>query len=159
MRVTKDGHKADNYMQQAIIEHLGITPKNLSCKQLLKTTDSMNGGAIRLGKAGKTLCIGEGLETMLAVATQLNTLSVAACCTAQLLECAEIPSQVEKLLIFADKDINGRGLDAAEKLKTRMNERMSVEILLPSPPIAEGAKSMDWLEVIHRLKTDCLQYF
>lgn len=158
VRVTKDGHKADNYMQQAIIEHLGITPKNLSCKQLLKTTDSMNGGAIRLGKAGKTLCIGEGLETMLAVATQLNTLSVAACCTAQLLECAEIPSQVEKLLIFADKDINGRGLDAAEKLKTRMNERMNVEILLPSSPIAEGAKSMDWLEVIHRLKTDCLQY-
>ena len=158
VRVTKDGHKADNYMQQAIIDHLGITPKNLSCKQLLKTTDSMNGGAIRLGKAGKTLCIGEGLETMLAVATQLNTLSVAACCTAQLLECAEIPSQVEKLLIFADKDINGRGLDAAEKLKARMSERMNVEILLPSSPIAKGAKSMDWLDVIHRLKSDCLQY-
>ena len=61
-------------------------------------------------------------------------------------------------MIFADKDINGRGLDAAEKLKARMSERMNVEILLPSSPIAKGAKSMDWLDVIHRLKSDCLQY-
>lgn len=151
VRVTKEGHKADNYMQQAIIEHLGITPKNLSCKQLLKTTDSMNGGAIRLGKAGKTLCIGEGLETMLAVATQLNTLSVAACCTAQLMEAVELPSQVERLLIFADKDRQGRGEEAAHKLKSRFIDKIDIEILLPPSPIAEGARGVDWLDDFNEL--------
>lgn len=151
VRVTKDGRKADEYMQQAIIDHLGITPKNLSCKQLLKTTDSMNGGAIRLGKAGKTLCIGEGLETMLAVATQLNTLSVAACCTAQLMEAVELPSQVERLLIFADKDRQGRGEEAALKLKSRVIDRMDVEILLPPSTIGEKSKGVDWLDDISEL--------
>lgn len=151
VRVTKDGHKADNYMQQAIIEHLGITPKNLSCKQLLKTTDSMNGGAIRLGKAGKTLCIGEGLETMLAVATQLNTLSVAACCTAQLLEAVEVPPQVKRLLIFADKDRQGRGEEAALKLKSRVIDRMDVEILIPPSPIGEMSTGIDWLDDMSEL--------
>lgn len=151
VRVTKDGHKADNYMQQAIIEHLGITPKNLSCKQLLKTTDSMNGGAIRLGKAGKTLCIGEGLETMLAVATQLNTLSIAACCTAQLLEAVEVPPQVKRLLIFTDKDRQGRGEEAALKLKSRVIDRMDVEILIPPSPIGERSTGIDWLDDMNEL--------
>lgn len=151
VRVTKDGHKADNYMQQAIIDHLGITPKNLSCKQLLKTTDSMNGGAIRLGKAGSVLCVGEGLETMLAVATQLNTLSVAACCTAQLLEAVEVPPQVKRLLIFADKDRQGRGEEAALKLKSRVIDRMDVEILIPPSPIGEKSKGVDWLDDISEL--------
>ena len=151
VRITKDGHKADSYMQQAITDHLGIIPKHMSSKQLLKTTDSMNGGAIRLGKAESTLCIGEGLETMLAVATRLNTLSVAACCTAQLLEAAEIPHQVTRLLVFADKDKQGRGEEAALKLKTRVMDRMDVEILIPPSPIAEGATGVDWLDDINRL--------
>lgn len=151
VRVTNDGDKADSYMQQAITDHLGIIPKHMSSKQLLKTTDSMNGGAIRLGKAGKTLCIGEGLETMLAVATQLNTLSVAACCTAQLLEAAEIPPQVTRLLVFADKDKQGRGEEAAHRLKTRFIDKIAVEILLPPSPIAEGATGVDWLDDMNEL--------
>jgi len=106
----------------------------------------MNGGAIRLGKAGTTLCVGEGLETMLAVATKLNTLSVAACCTAQLLESFEVPPQVKKLLIFADKDIKGRGEEAANKLMARMQNKIDVEILLPPSAIKDGSKGIDWLD-------------
>ena len=151
VRVTKDGHKADSYMQQAITDHLGIIPKHISSKQLLKTTDSMNGGAIRLGKAESTLCIGEGLETMLAVASQLNTLSVAACCTAQLLEAVEVPPQVKRLLIFADKDRQGRGEDAALKLKSRVIDRMNVEILIPPSPIGERSTGIDWLDDMNEL--------
>jgi hypothetical protein len=146
VRITKDGRKADDYIQQAITEHLGVVPKHITSKQLLKTTESMNGGAIRLGKAGSTLCVGEGLETMLAVATKLNTLSVAACCTAQLLEAFEVPPQVKRLLIFADKDRQGRGEEAANKLKARLSKQLSVEILLPPSPIAQGDKGIDWLD-------------
>lgn len=105
----------------------------------------MNGGAIRLGKAGTTLCVGEGLETMLAVATKLNTLSVAACCTAQLLEAFEVPPQVKRLLIFADKDRQGRGEEAAKKLKNRLKQ-LSVEVFLPPSPIPESRKGIDWLD-------------
>lgn len=155
VRVTKDGLKADNYMKEAIAEHLGITPKHISSKQLLKTTASMNGGAIRLGKAGDVLCVGEGLETMLAVATQLNTLSVAACCTAQLLEVVEVPPQVNHLVIFADKDRQGRGEEAANRLKERLIHRMKVEILIPPSPIADAAKGMDWLDDMGEIKSVC----
>ena len=151
VRVTKDGRKADSYMQQAITDHLGMIPKHISSKQLLKTTDSMNGGAIRLGKAESTLCIGEGLETMLAVASQLNTLSIAACCTAQLLEAVEVPPQVKRLLIFADKDRQGRGEEAAHRLKTRFIDKIAVEILIPPSPIAEGARGVDWLDDMNEL--------
>ena len=151
VRVTKDGRKADEYMQQAIYEHLGVTSKHIASKQLLKTTDSMNGGAIRLGKAGAVLCVGEGLETMLAVASQLNTLSIAACCTAQLLEAVEVPPQVKRLLIFADKDRQGRGEEAAHRLKARFIGLMAVEILLPPSPIAEGARGVDWLDDMNEL--------
>lgn len=146
VRVTKEGHKADDYIQQAIAEHLGIVQQQANSKQLLKTADSMNGGAIRLGKAGTTLCVGEGLETMLAVATKLNTLSVAACCTAQLLEAFEVPPQVKRLLIFADKDRQGRGEEAAHRLRARLHQQLSVEILLPPSPIGQGCKGVDWLD-------------
>ena len=146
IRVTKDGHKADEYIQQVITKYLGEKTKYIANKQLLKTADSMNGGAIRFGKAGSTLCVGEGLETMLAVATKLNTLSVAACCTAQLLEAFEVPPQVKRLLIFADKDRQGRGEEAAHQLSKKFIGKISVEILLPPSPIAEGAKGIDWLD-------------
>lgn len=146
VRITKEGHKADAYIQQAIEEHMGLVPIHVSSKQLLKTADSMSGGAIRLGKAGSALCVGEGLETMLAVATKLNTLSVAACCTAQLLEAFEVPPQVKRLLIFADKDRQGRGEEAAHQLSKKFIGKISVEILLPPSPIAEGAKGIDWLD-------------
>ncbi|WP_298613283.1 toprim domain-containing protein [uncultured Thiothrix sp.] len=146
IRVTKDGYKADEYIQQVITKYLGEKTKYIASKQLLKTTDSMSGGAIRLGKAGSVLCVGEGLETMLAVATRLDTLSVAACCTAQLLEAFEVPPQVKRLLIFADKDRQGRGEEAAHRLSKRLIGKIRVEILLPPSPIAEGSKGVDWLD-------------
>ena len=152
IRVSKEGWKDDATMIELIKQHTGKAPKSApSVKQLLKSTDSMNGGAIRLGKAGKTLCVGEGLETMLAVATRLNTLSVAACCTAQLLEAVEVPPQVKRLLIFADKDRSGRGEDAAHRLKSRYSDKLSVEILLPPSPIKEAVSGIDWLDDLNEL--------
>ena len=105
----KDGRKASDYMtSQARL--LGYEPKApIPSKQFIKSTDSLNGGAIRFGKAGQVLYVGEGLETMLAVSQALNTKSVAAACTKALLALVEIPAHVETLVICADKDRNNDG--------------------------------------------------
>ncbi len=158
----RSGHKATDFMQDAIEQATGSRPGQLSNKQMLKSAPSMTGSAVRFGKAESTLCAGEGLESMLAVALALETLSVASAGTAALLAGLEVPPQVNRLLIFADKDRpkelpNGRlvepGLDAAKKLRDRMKDRMDVEILLPPSQIPPGAKSVDWLDDIEALKT------
>lgn len=162
IRLTRSGHKATDFMRDAIEQATGSRPGQLSNKQMLKSAPSMTGSAVRFGKAESTLCAGEGLESMLAVALALETLSVASAGTAALLAGLEVPPQVNRLLIFADKDRpkelpNGRlvepGLDAAEKLRDRMKDRMDVEILLPPSQIPPGAKSVDWLDDIEALKT------
>ncbi len=146
IRITKEGFKATDYMRQAIEQATGQTPKDVPVKQLLRSCDHMTGGAVRFGHADNVLYVGEGIETMLAVASQLGTLSVAAACTATLLEGMEVPNRVNKLIIFADKDRNGRGEDAANKLRNRMKNRMDVEIRLPPSPIPSDAKGIDWLD-------------
>jgi hypothetical protein len=105
----------------------------------------------------KVLHVGEGIETMLAVAKIQKTLSVAACCTAPLLGSFELPVNeegkvwVEKLVIWADKDRpdeNGyrAGIEAANKLAERYKHQCQVEIRLPPMEIEQGKKSVDWLD-------------
>lgn len=154
IRVTKDGYKADEFMRDAIRQATDTDPGAVSNKQLLKTAASMTGSAVRLGKAGSTLCVGEGLETMLAVAQELDTVSVASAGTAALLERVEIPPQVERLLIFADKDRTERGIQAAEVLRERVRNNMDVEIYLPPSPIPGDAKGIDWLDDIKNLGSE-----
>lgn len=150
--LTKDGRKAD--------EEIRLTAKekglegDFDSKPML-SINGMVGGAVRLGKAGKVLAVGEGLETMLAVSIGLvGFMSVAAAGTAALLEGLEIPEQVETLLIFADKDANGRGEQAAMALKSRVSPRMDVRIILPSIEPKPSEKSVDWLdEVVYNVSS------
>ncbi|CAA6815258.1 MAG: Unknown protein [uncultured Thiotrichaceae bacterium] len=151
IRLTKDGYKASEFMRDAIEQATGTRPEQVSDKQLLKTVPNMSGSAVRLGKAESTLCVGEGLETMLAVALALDTRSVASAGTAVLLERLEIPPQVNRLLIFADKDRTERGLQAAEVLRDRVKDQMEVKILLPPSPVPGDAKGIDWLDDIKNL--------
>lgn len=148
--LTKDGRKADDEIRQAVIE-AGL---NADCdSKPMLSINGMVGGAVRLGKAGKVLAVGEGLETMLAVSIGLGGfMSVAAAGTAALLEGMEIPQQVEHLLIFADKDANGRGEQAANALESRLSHQMKVSILLPSSKFEarDGAySSFDWLDAMN----------
>lgn len=144
--LTKDGNKATGAIQEAM-QAAGLPDQEIDCKPMLSAA-GMVGGAVRLGKAGRVLAVGEGLETMLAIATASGSVSVAACGTAALLAGVEIPDQVEKLLIFADKDRNGAGINAAEILYEREKNNMDVQIYLPDMPILEGKKGVDWLDVV-----------
>lgn len=141
--LTKDGRKADDEIRQAAIE-AGL---NADCdSKPMLSINGMIGGAVRLGKAGKVLAVGEGIETMLAVSIGLGGfMSVAAAGTAALLEGMEIPEQVERLLIFADNDRSGRGVQAAMALKSRVSPRMDVRIILPSLCVSTSQKGVDWL--------------
>ena len=150
--LTKDGQKADDEIRQAIIE-AGL---NVDCdkKKLGKPMLSINGmvgGAVRFGKAGKVLAVGEGIETMLAVSIGLGGfMSVAAAGTAALLSQIEVPEQVERLLVFADNDTSGE--HAANALRSRLSSRMDVRILYPSLCVScdSGAtQGLDWLDIIN----------
>lgn len=148
--LTKDGQKADDEIRQAA-KDAGLDG-DFDSKPML-SINGMVGGAVRFGKAGKVLAVGEGIETMLAVSIGLGGfMSVAAAGTAALLEGLEVPEQVERLLIFADRDANGRGERAATALKTRLSSRMDASILLPLPyndaPVWAN-KGLDWLDVMN----------
>lgn len=127
-------------------------------KQLFSACDHLSGNAVWFSHIRmQVLHVGEGIETMLAVAKMQKTLSVVACCTAPLLGCFELPVNeegkvwIKKLVIWADKDRpdkKGRiaGIEAAQKLAERYKHQCDVEIRLPSMEIEEGKKSVDWLD-------------
>ena len=132
----------------------------------------VQGAAIKLFSSTHVLDVGEGIETLLAVHVVTRG-PVWSAVSATLLECLEVPHTVKLVRIWADKDsidearkaralkegralteIKGRGEEAAEKLAQRLREQgKTVEIMLPSQPIPEGAKGIDWLDVLQRYGT------
>jgi phage/plasmid primase-like uncharacterized protein len=147
--ITKDGFSASNEIR-AIIDtiHPESAPNKFSKKNMI---GGMTGGAVRFGNAGKTLAVGEGIETMLSVSIGLGGfMSVAAAGTAALLNSMEIPDRVERLLIFADKDVNNAGLNAAEALREKQRHLREVEILMPDMAIPDGKKGIDWLDSLNK---------
>lgn len=145
IRIDSEGHKADSALKQALELERGIIDAKVRSKQLLSIRP-MAGSCCRFGEIGTEWLVGEGVETMLAVASAFKTDSVAAACTAQLLEQIEIPEHVKILRIFADKDKNGRGLVAAENLKERAGSNIKVVIHLPTTEIPDGQSGIDWLD-------------
>lgn len=144
--LTKYGRKADDEIMLTAKEN-GLIG-DFRSKPMLSIS-GMTGGAVRFGKAGKVLAVGEGIETMLAVSIGLGGfMSVAAAGTAALLEGLEIPEQVERLLIFSDKDANGRGEQAANALESRVSSQMDVRIILPGSELKPSEKSLDWLDEV-----------
>jgi len=100
------------------------------------------GAAVRLSVAGERLAVGEGIETSLAV-KQVIGLPTWAAVSAGGLERLEWPSSVSELLICADHDVNGRGLQAAHVLARRALEAgLTVKLALPPEP------GTDWLDVL-----------
>ena len=146
--LTKDGHKATDEIRQAAND-AGLDG-DFDCKPML-SINGMVGGAVRLGKAGKVLAVGEGIETMLAVSIGLGGfMSVAAAGTAALLSQIEVPEQVERLLVFADNDTSGEY--AANALQSRLRSRMDVRILYPSLCVSCDSvttQGVDWLDIIN----------
>lgn len=87
---------------------------------------------------------------MLAVSIALGSVSVAAAGTAALLSAMEIPDQVERLLIFSDKDANRAGLNAAMALREKQRHLRKVEILMPDMAIPDEKKGVDWLDALNQ---------
>lgn len=145
IRLTEQGFKAAWSIERELKKQHGINYR-MPDKPIYKRTDSTVGSAIRFGGAESTYHVGEGIETMLAVALELNTMSVAACCTAPLLASVDIPPNVETLVIWADKDRNNRGIGAAWKLRDKYKHQCNIKIMLPDSPIPSDKKSIDWLD-------------
>lgn len=107
-------------------------------KKLMKTC-GVQGGAIRLARAGKKLCIAEGIETAFAVMA-ITKLPCWATVSATLMPQVVIPPDVEEILIFADNDCpdeKGRraGQEAAAALKQRLEaEGRKVKVTIPLLP-------------------------
>ena len=151
IRLDEHGNKADNVLRTAIATTSGEASAAIQSKQLLTIIPSIRGASWRLGAVGDVWNVGEGVETMLAVAGALNTESVAASTTAAMLEGLEVPEHVKTLNIYADKDKNGRGEEAANKLLMREKERREVNVIIPKQAIPTDKKGIDWLDCIGEL--------
>jgi len=107
------------------------------------------GSAIRLGAAGASLGISEGIETGLAV-MQSTGLPIWVTITAKLMESVHIPEMVKMLCIYADKDRSQTGRNSAAILVQRMwQEGRQACGLLPTNAIPEAGKGIDWLDVLN----------
>ena len=115
-------------------------------KKMTMRSASLRGAAIRLFAPQEVLAVAEGIETALAVRSGTG-LAVWAAISATLMESLEVPDVVREVRIFADKDENGRGLEAAETLARRLRGAgLEARIHLPEGRIPAGAKGIDWLD-------------
>lgn len=111
---------------------------------------TISGGAIRLAEfePGKPLVLAEGIETGLAI-HEATDWPVWACISAAGLESVQLPAECQDIIIGADLDASEAGQQAAEKCAARLrNEGRNVRIVLPSGPIPEGKKGVDWLDIL-----------
>ena len=132
--LTKDGFKA-------ALE----VPKRL-CKQPSDST--ISGCAIHFGEPKKVLALAEGIETALSIVVGTG-LPCWSCISANGLISVQIPSEVEHVYIYADKDRSGVGQEAAEKLRERLiSDGIYAEIVSVPYAIPANAKGIDWNDVL-----------
>ena len=117
------------------------------------STTSLTGGAIHLFPVTKIMGIAEGFETAIAVYL-LHGINCWSTFSAQLMEGFIAPPGVEKLLVFGDKDRNGRGEQAARiVIKKHWEAGVMAGIRLPDGDIPAGAKGLDFLDVLAGTET------
>jgi len=104
------------------------------------------GAAIRLFPAGPALGLAEGIETALAVRA-ITGMRVWACVSATLLRGFAVPSGVERLTVWADKDRSGAGEAAAAVLQARLGNVLDVRVRIPAEAIPATARGIDWADV------------
>lgn len=127
-------------------------------KKLMSYPDDRKavGGGIRLAKVGRVLAVAEGIETALAV-IEGSGIPAWPTVNALLLENFVPPPSVEQLIVFADKDLptkqhpKGHGQEAARNLVRRAWAMgIKATAIMPRGEIPEGAKSLDWLDILRR---------
>jgi len=101
----------------------------------------LEGSAVRLGKAGETIGVAEGIETALS-ASRLFGMPVWCTNNAGLLESVALPKRFERVHIFGDNDASYTGQAAAYRLARRLTkEGMTVYVHIPE------SAGMDWNDV------------
>lgn len=112
-------------------------------RKLLSPLTGRRGCSVRLmPAAGEVLGIAEGIETALSAAL-IHAVPVWAALNASLLARFEPPRGVDRLIVFADRDV--AGLEAAATLMERLQGRVTLEVRTPRAP------AKDWNDVLqHR---------
>lgn len=110
-------------------------------RKLLGRLTGRRGCAVRLGKPEGVLGIAEGVETALA-AWHVHGIVTWAALSAAVLAKFEPPAGVERLVIFADRDV--AGLEAAWKLRDKLT--IPAQLSVPTPP------AKDWADVLERAR-------
>lgn len=109
---------------------------------------TVSGCAIQLGgmPVDGVLGVAEGLETALSALRAYGT-PVWSCINATLLEQFSPPEGIKRVMIWADLDKSGRGQQAAQVLKARLEAKsIGAHILLPNKAMKE--KGIDWNDVM-----------
>lgn len=121
-------------------------------KKMMSQFRDLHGSAIRLFPLeDDTLGIAEGIETACAVRT-ISYMPMWAGVFATMLEQVEIPPQIKRVVIWADRDVSNRGIEAANALAERLEKLgLKVEVYLPPCAIPDGKKGVDWLDVLNQL--------
>ena len=102
-----------------------------SPKKLMKGTEPLSGGAIRLFKPTDVLGIAEGIETAIS-ATQLTDIPCWSAVSSTLLKAWKPPEGIKKIVIFGDSDPNYAGQMAAYSLANRLyNADLIIDLQFP----------------------------
>jgi hypothetical protein len=105
------------------------------------TTGNLGAGAVRLGAAGRSMGLAEGVETALS-AMQLAGMTVWASLGASRLHNVELPPEVEEVHVFVDNDEPGR---TAAKRATDTHTSLGRRVSLRYPPDQCG----DWNDFLN----------
>jgi DNA primase len=114
------------------------------------TLGPLPGGAIRLFPPARHLAVAEGIETALAVHA-LTGMPVWACIAAEILAALQLPFDVARLTIFADRDKpkpprhpEGHGVAAARALADRQRAMaVQSEVRVPMAPFKDYADVLE----------------
>ena len=107
------------------------------------------GAAIHLFPATDNIALGEGIETCLAI-HQVLKIPIWSTLNAYGMKDIQLPSSVQRVSIWFDKDVSYTGEMAALALALRLI-REGREVSIHEPPITipnDGSKGVDWLDVL-----------
>ena len=119
------------------LEPTGEKLKEFEPRKILSGMTGREGCAVQLMQYADEIGIAEGIETALSAAA-IHDLPVWAALNTSLLQKFEPPQDIDKLVIFADRDV--AGLDAATKLMQRLQGKVGLEIRTP--------QAKDWNDVL-----------
>jgi hypothetical protein len=123
------------------IQQTWLTSEGEKASTKRLTTGNLGSGAVRLGAAGRSMGIAEGVETALS-AMQMAGMTVWASLGASRLHNVDLPPEVEEVHVFVDNDEPGR---TAARRAADIHTSLGRRVYLRSPPDQCG----DWNDFLN----------